>query len=183
MLPALSKTCRLVGCSVRLSRKFMWDRHTVCTNHRDQDCNLTCCSECADWTPAQRTEYSYHMRSLERKRLAKQRAREREDSSSERATLGSLGDGSVIIKPQKKTSRSPKTADSSQVKSTRSSVSSICSSPPADPGVPRSDFNILSDRLDNMSESVEGMEERISKNVVSECRMMIQDLFSFNPSL
>ena len=103
VVPVLSKTCRLEGCSVRLSRKFLWDRHTVCTNHRDQDCNLTYCSECADWTPDQRTEYSYHMRSLERKRLAKQRAREREGSSSERATLGSLGDGSVIVKPQKKT--------------------------------------------------------------------------------
>ena len=103
---ALPSTCIMEHCRGRVSRKFVFDHHTVCVQCRSNDgldCTKHTCAECCNWNDEQRKQYSAHMRSLELKRESKKRRKEekaRESSSSECSSkLG--GSGSSKVKESK----------------------------------------------------------------------------------
>ena len=85
-LPTLSSTCVNTGCKGKVSRKFHWDRHTVCIDCRlvhDLNCSVECCSECSGWNLNMRKSYANHIRQNALKREAKRKRKEARSKSKD----------------------------------------------------------------------------------------------------
>ena len=58
-----------------------FDSHTICSSCRGKSCNLNDrCDVCVSWSDDKMNAYMKHQASLERKRVAKKRARESRDN-------------------------------------------------------------------------------------------------------
>ena len=67
-------------CRIRMS-SIDFDSHTICSSCRGKSCNLNDrCDVCASWSDDKMNAYIKHQASLERKRVAKRKARESRDS-------------------------------------------------------------------------------------------------------
>ena len=85
------------NCRIRMS-SIDFDSHTICSSCRGKSCNLNDrCDMCVSWSDDKMNAYMKHQASLERKRVAKKRARESRDNDPFLSACTGVGGNDLVL--------------------------------------------------------------------------------------